>query len=168
MKRLAFFIVSLFVIVLIGVFLVPGRANRADPAPVATPPRTITAIGSATVSGKPDSARVYFGIVTHGNTVAAAHEENARAVGRVQTALLALKLSDLKTRTRNSRVSINYADRDETKIVGYEVRQSSTALSRNPIPTSSGSSPGVSSTPVCRMASTARAILSSSRRTTPR
>jgi len=80
------------------------------------------------VTGKPDSARVWFEVVTKSKTVAAAREENARVVGQVQAALLALKLADLKSKTRDSSVSINYDDRDKFRVVGYEVRQSFTVL----------------------------------------
>jgi uncharacterized protein YggE len=128
MKRLALLVGSLFVIVMTCVVLVRAQANQAEPAPVVTPQRTITAIGSATVTGKPDSARVFFGVTTNGKTVAAAREENARVVGQVYRALLALKLLDLKTRTTDSRVSISYAENDRSRVVGYAVRQSFTVL----------------------------------------
>lgn len=115
------------VVVFTAMILLRGQANQAAPEPV-TQQRTITAIGSATVTGKPDSARIYFEVVTKAKTVVAAREENAKVVGRVQAALLELKLADLKSRTRESSVIINYDAYDKFRLVGYEVRQSFTVL----------------------------------------
>lgn len=109
-------------------FLLRGQANQEAPEKAATPQRTITATGSASVTGKPDSARVYLEVVTHGKTVPAAREENSRVVGKVQEALQALKLPDLKATTRNSSVSIHYEDRDKLRISGYEVSQTFSVL----------------------------------------
>ena len=127
MNRKALVIGCVVVVGSAALFLLRGQANQvATDTP--TPPRTITANGSATVTGKPDSARVYFEVNTKGKTVVAAREENARVVGEVQAALLALELADLKSKTRESRVSINYDDHDKFRIVGYEVRQAFTVL----------------------------------------
>src|SRR5262249_32788051 len=67
-------------------------------------------------------------VVTKAKTVVAAREENARVVAQVQTALLALKLADLKSKTQDSSVSITYDNYDKTRVVGYEVRQSFSVL----------------------------------------
>jgi uncharacterized protein YggE len=115
------------VAVSVAIFFLRGQANQAAPEPT-TPQRTITAIGSGTVTGKPDSARLYLGVVTNAKTVAAAREENARVVRQVQAALLALKLPDLKSKTRESNVSIKYDYEDKSRVVGYEVRQFFTVL----------------------------------------
>ena len=108
----------------------PGRA--AEPA-AAKSPHTITAKGAATVTGKPDSARVYFGVQTSGATVGGAREENAHVVGKIQEALVALKLADVKARTTDSNVSVKF-DRDDRHIVGYEVGQSFTVLLKDEDP----------------------------------
>lgn len=141
MNRMPLLVGSLLVIVLTCVILLGGHANQAE-RERPTPQRTITAIGSATVTGKPDSARVYLGVTTNGKTVAAAREENARVIGKVQGALLALKLSDLKTRTSESHVSITYAQDDRSKVVGYVVRQSFTVLIKESDPERLGTMAG--------------------------
>ena len=127
MNRRALLIGGVVIVGSTAMFLLRGQANQLAPEP-STPQRTITAIGSATVTGKPDSARVYLEVVTKSKTVAAAREENARVVGQVQAALLALKLADLKSKTRHSSVSITYEDFEKLRIAGYEVRQSFTVL----------------------------------------
>jgi uncharacterized protein YggE len=71
---------------------------------------------------------VYFGVITRGKTVPAAREENARIVAKVQKALLALNLADLKSRTVETKISITYATNDRSQIVGYEAQQSFTVL----------------------------------------
>jgi uncharacterized protein YggE len=130
---------SLLVIAVAGVVILRSPAQQVEPkAELTKGERTISAIGQATVIGKPDSARVYFGVITKAETVAAARAENLRIIGRVQKALLALKLPDLKTGTRESRVSINYEDRQETKVAGYTVQQSFTVLINDSDPVSLG------------------------------
>ena len=127
MTTKALLIVFAVVFGMTAMSLFQSHANQGV-GEAATSKGTITAEGSATVTGKPDSARVYFEVVTTAKTVAAAREENARIVGKVQSALLALKLPDLKSRTRESRLSIHYAERDQSRIEGYEVRQAFSVL----------------------------------------
>ncbi len=127
MNRVALLVGGSIVAVLSCVFLMRGHADQPEAAPL-TPQRTIKADGSATVVGTPDSARVYFGVITSGETVAAARTENARIIAKVQAALLALKLADLKSRTRDNSVSILYEDSKRHKIVGYQCDQSFSVL----------------------------------------
>ena len=131
MNRPTFLIVGCSVAVVTGLFLLIGRAAPTDPAPQ-KPYRTVSAIGSATVAGTPDSARVYLGVLTKGKTVAEASAENARLVGDIQAALRALSLANLKARTLYSNVSIIHAENDRSKITGYEVRQGFTVLVKEP------------------------------------
>src|SRR5580765_411587 len=127
MKRWHLLIGSILLIVLACVFLLRGQAAQTAVDPVKSQ-RTITVIGSATVTGKPDSARVYIGVVTNGKTVADAREANGKAVAKVQDAIMALKITDLKTRTLQTRVGILYDKGDRSHLVGYEVSQSFTVL----------------------------------------
>lgn len=125
------FIMIATVFGLTGVSLLQGRANTEDPAH-ALQPRTITVEGTGTVLGKPDSARIFLTVVTTGKTVAGVREENSQVVGRVQAAILALKLPDLKSRTRDSSLSIEYADRDRLRIAGYQMRHSFSVVVTEP------------------------------------
>ncbi|HYV38508.1 MAG TPA: SIMPL domain-containing protein [Gemmataceae bacterium] len=127
MNRWPILLVSFFAIILAGSVVVRGQPAQVEPD-TGKARRTITAVGSATVRGKPDSARVYLGVVTTGKTVADAREQNVRAVAKVKEAILALKLADLKTRTTDSRVSIIYAQNDRSQVVGYEVWESFSVL----------------------------------------
>ncbi len=127
MNRVALLVAGSVVAVLTCVFLMRGHADQPEAAPL-TPQRTITVDGSATVVGTPDSARVYFGVVTIGDTAAAARTENARTIAKVQAALLALKLADLKSRTRDNSVTILHEDSKRHKIVGYQCEQSFSVL----------------------------------------
>jgi uncharacterized protein YggE len=128
MTTKALLIVFAVVFGMTAMSLFQSHANQGAGEAAATSKGTITAEGSATVTGKPDSARVYFEVITRAKTVAAAREENARVVGKVQSALQALKLPDFKSRTRESNLSIKYADRDETRIESYEIRQTFSVL----------------------------------------
>jgi uncharacterized protein YggE len=141
MKRLILLAVGSLAVALACAVLLRGGAALPDPGP-GKPQHTVTALGSATVSGKPDSARVYLGVVTKAETVPAAREENARVVGKVQAAIVALKVPNLKTRTSESRVDIQYAEHDRSRVVGYEVRQSFTVLVKESDPEKLGAIAG--------------------------
>ena len=95
---------------------------------------TIEAVGAATVTGKPDSARLYFGIVTQNKALVAATEINGCAVAKIQAAILAMKLSDLKAKTRDLDVSALHDEKDKNKLVGYEVRHVFSVLIFEPDP----------------------------------
>lgn len=127
MNRVAWGLGGLLAVVMSYTFLVRGHADQPEAAPL-TPQRTITADGSATVVGTPDSARVFLGVITSGETVAAARAENARAVVKVQTALLALKINDLKSRTRDNHVTIQHENSNRNKVIGYQCEQSFSVL----------------------------------------
>src|SRR5262245_58374545 len=103
--RIAALLVGVLITALVGAFLVRRQAERPAPDPT-KPGRTATVIGSASVDGTPDAARVYLGVTTSGQSVAAARDENARVVKKVQEALAGLKVGDLRIRTADSGVRI--------------------------------------------------------------
>ena len=127
MSRKTLLVGGVVAIVSTATFLLRGQAFQAGPDP-APPPRTITAYGTGTVTGKPDTARLYFGVVTNAKTVVAARQENARVANKVMAGLLELKLPDLKAKSRESHLSIIYENQDKFQIVGYEVSQFFTIL----------------------------------------
>ena len=132
MKRSNMLIGIAAALVLITVVIVRAQSTPGD-GPTAVQRRTIVASGSGTILTRPDSVRVYLGIVTEAKTVTAARDENARAVTKVQDAVLALKLTDLKARTRDTDVRIvkrrsrrdNLLDDEDANatIAGYRVSQ---------------------------------------------
>lgn len=118
-------------LVLITVVIVHAQSTPGEGPPIAQR-RTIVASGSGTILTRPDSVRIYLGVVTESKTVSAAREENARAVAKVQDAVVALKLPDLKAKTRDTDVSIvkrrarrDLLDDDDGNqaIAGYRVSQ---------------------------------------------
>ena len=62
--------------------------------------RTINVTGSATLSLKPDTGRLYFGIVTVAPALEAARSQNAAATNKVIAALKALNLPESRTTTK--------------------------------------------------------------------
>ncbi|HTE17106.1 MAG TPA: SIMPL domain-containing protein, partial [Armatimonadota bacterium] len=82
-----------------GVFLWRGESVRAQGAPGEGTPRSITTSGTATVSTTPDSARIFFGVRTTAPTVQAARDQNEARLRKFRSALAALKLPGLKTKS---------------------------------------------------------------------
>ncbi len=122
MNRVALIICGLALVLSSAQFLRRAEANLADATP-AIAPGTITAYGSGTVTSTPDSARLYFTVITRQKSAAGARAENARVAGQAQAALLNLKLPDLKAKTRDSRLSIDRDETDKARIVGYTALQ---------------------------------------------
>jgi uncharacterized protein YggE len=109
--------------------------------------RGITITGSATLSLKPDTARVFFGVVTVAPTLEAARSKNAASMQTVVAALKGLKLPESTTttkpdgslettaglalRTGDLTVELIYGDHNNRleppPIVGYRVTNSATA-----------------------------------------
>jgi uncharacterized protein YggE len=141
MKRLALVVAGSLGIVLVGAVFLRGQPAPAENSP-SKGKRTITAFGSATVTGKLDMGRVYLSVVTSEKTVDAARVENARVVSKVRDAILALKLADLKTRTTDTRVSIHHQRDEPYKITGYEVGHSFTMLVKESDPEKLGIAAG--------------------------
>lgn len=109
--------------------------------------RGITITGSATLSLKPDTARVFFAVVTVAPTLEAARSKNAASMQTVVAALKGLKLPESTTatkpdgslqtspglalRTGDLTVELIYGDHNNRleppTIVGYRVTNSATA-----------------------------------------
>jgi uncharacterized protein YggE len=110
--------------------------------------RGITITGSATLSLKPDTARVYFAVVTVAPTLEAARAKNAASMQSVVAGLKGLKLAESTTttkpdgslqttpglalRTGDLTVELIYSDRNPNRlepapIVGYRIVNSATA-----------------------------------------
>lgn len=123
MNRYVLLVSSTVAFIAVGFFLGQSRGSQAPGVDTAKSTGTIEAVGSATVSGKPDSARLYFGVVTQNNELVVARQENGRAVEKIQSAIRALKLSELKAKTRDLSISALHDENDKNKVVGYEVRQ---------------------------------------------
>ncbi len=71
--------------------------------------RTIHVSGSGTVRVKPDAARLFFSVQTDGKTVKEAREENQKKFTKVNTALAAFKITDLKMKTTDINLAPQYA-----------------------------------------------------------
>lgn len=92
--------------------------------------RTLTAEGVARLRFLPDRARVFVTVETTAATVREARSGNAAQVKKVLTAILALKIPDLKTTTTDVRMSVvQETKKDELpRTLGYSVTHSLTAL----------------------------------------
>jgi uncharacterized protein YggE len=124
MKYCFVFAASLAVVI-VGALFLQGQPALPEKQP-GKEKRTLTVVGSATVAGKIDMARVYVGVRTHAKTVDNARQENLRAVSKVREAILALNIKNLRTRTTDTRVHIE-RDREQA-VVGYSVSHSFTVL----------------------------------------
>ncbi len=97
--------------------------------------RSITAQGSASVTATPDSARLFLEVSTIGKTPTEARQANAKQIAAVRSALVALKLPDIKTRTVDVDVSKVHGERPHEDaprpVVGFEVTHSFTVLIRD-------------------------------------
>jgi uncharacterized protein YggE len=94
--------------------------------------RTITTSGAATLTVKPDAARVFFGVQTAAKTIQEARKENSNRSRKVIDAVRALNIPDLKMKTADINVQVIYEQRrDELhlpQVLGYQVTNSFTAL----------------------------------------
>ncbi len=132
------------VILLAGLILLrgPNRTSAADPKPEpAEKPGTVKTSGSATVRVKPDAARVFFGIQTQAAAIAEARADNNSRVRKVMTALAALKIPDLKSKTSDMQVSILYGKSDGhvlPPVTGYRITTTFTVLVQDDDPVKLG------------------------------
>ncbi|MBT4865092.1 MAG: SIMPL domain-containing protein [Planctomycetaceae bacterium] len=96
----------------------------------------------------PDSVRLFLEVITTGKTLASAREENASRVNKVREALVALKLNDLKSKTRDVDVTLVHAEGNDggngvfdqrtepDTVIGYTVTHSFTVLIKESDPDS--------------------------------
>jgi hypothetical protein len=101
--------------------------------------RTITALGTATITVTPDSARLYLSVSTTGKTVTEARQKNAKRVAAVRAAILALKLPDVRTKTLDVAVAkVHGKPADENApgpLIGYKVTHEFSVLVKDSNPT---------------------------------
>jgi uncharacterized protein YggE len=116
---------------LLSVLCMRGQAGGEAATP-AKDKRTITTSGSATVTVKPDAARVFFGVQSVGPTIQEARKENNLRARKLIDALRALDIPNLKLKTANINVEIiSERQQDELrlpKVLGYRVTNSFSAL----------------------------------------
>jgi uncharacterized protein YggE len=109
---------------LISVLFLRGQAP-AEAADQAKDKRTITTSGVATLTIKPDAARVYFGVQTAAKTIQEARKENNNRSRKVIVALRALNIPDLKMKTADINVQVvSERQQDELhlpQVLGYRV-----------------------------------------------
>jgi hypothetical protein len=92
----------------------------------ATPARSVTVSGSATVSGVPDRAQFSFGVTTNAATAKAASSANAAQMTKVIAALKAHDVADADIQTQG--VSLNQrTNASGSKIVGFTASNSVSA-----------------------------------------
>ena len=106
---------------LLSVFTLFGPIARAQ-APVGPTRPFVVAFGDATVSTKPDEARVQFSVVTQAPTAQTASTQNANQVTAVLAAMRSLGIPEESLRTLSYSLNPNYSTpRDGTQpvIVGY-------------------------------------------------
>lgn len=99
---------------------VPGLA-----APDQEPP-SVTVTGSATATGRPDTAEISAGVVTQGPAAAAALARNTAAMEQVLKVVAGLGIADRDVQTSGITVAPQHAQpqpgrREAPSIVGYEV-----------------------------------------------
>src|SRR6185436_3904308 len=106
---------------LLSVFTLFGPIARAQ-APIPPPRPFVVAFGDATVSTKPDEARVQFSVVTQAATAQAASTQNANQVTAVLAAMRSLGIPEDSLKTLSYSLNPNYSTpRDGTQavIIGY-------------------------------------------------
>lgn len=101
-----------------------GAAGRAEAEQVDFP--SVTVIGSATLSARPDTAEVMAGVVTQAATAVQALAQNNTAMERVLKALAALGIADKDVQTSGLSVMPQRASHEggraqPPRIIGYEV-----------------------------------------------
>ncbi|MGI9657443.1 MAG: SIMPL domain-containing protein, partial [Gaiellaceae bacterium] len=107
-------LVGLVVATLVAVVGVGGSGDaQAGPDPNL---RTLSVIGSGTVSTAPDTATWSFGVDSRGKTAAAALKKNNRTINRIVAELKKLGVARADIRTEN--VSV-FAQRRRQKVTGF-------------------------------------------------
>jgi len=108
--------------------------NVSTPAPVPgkdkeKEKRTVSTIGSATVTVMPDAVRVFFSVDNLNPTVKAAREENDAKFAKVKKALADLKIDDLKIKTVEQTLQAEYDHRRDPQVFrGYRAVHQFTVL----------------------------------------
>jgi uncharacterized protein YggE len=93
--------------------------------------RRVRTSGSATVTVKPDAARLFFAVTSIAANIKAARADNANKVKQVRTALAGLQIPDLKTKSSDVTVEMLTSEpegRSLPKTTGYRVTHSFTVL----------------------------------------
>ena len=93
--------------------------------------RTVRTSGSATVTVKPDSARLFFAVTSIASSIKAARADNANKVKSVRAALAALQIPDLKTKSSDVTVEMLTSEpegRSLPRTTGYRVMHRFTVL----------------------------------------
>jgi len=127
-------------ILLSGLLLLQGHKVASAPDAVAQAKKelhTLRTAGTGTVRLKPDAARVFLGVQTQAVEVKEARVENNNRVRKIQEALSALKILNLKTKTSDFLVEIihNRVEGNQLQpIVGYRISTLFTVLVQNDDP----------------------------------
>lgn len=93
--------------------------------------RLVHTSGTATVRAKPDSARVFFSVITLAPSIREARTDNGAKVKKVIDALTELKIPDLKMKSSDVNVELVHARTDHDslpRVIGYRVTNSFTVL----------------------------------------
>src|SRR5436309_15922202 len=104
-----------------------GQAARAE-ADAKEEKRVLSTTGTGSVRFKPDSARAFLRVDTQAPDIAAARAQNNQHVQKVMTALKALGIPDLKTKSDNITVTEVFerhrgSDQPDKlpRVIGYKV-----------------------------------------------
>ncbi len=106
--------------------LVTGGALLAQ-----TPPPSVQATGSATVSANPDQATLTIGVVTQGTTAQDAAQQNATISNNVQTAIKSVLGSNGMLQTISYYVTQRYSNSQPPSLIGYSVTNTVLVTSYN-------------------------------------
>ena len=122
-------------------FLMPGERLKSQPPEGQNSRRTIKVSGTGTVTLKPDSARVYFGVQSLTSSIKTARSDNAAKVKKVFDSLMGLKIPDLQLRSADVQVEQIQSRADDNKlpaILGYRITNTFTVLIQNSDPAKLG------------------------------
>ncbi len=82
-----------------------GCTPKAAAAPLTAPDRTLTVVGRASVSGKPDVALINVGVETFASTVGQATQQNSEKMAAVMAKLEELGIADKDIQTSNFNIN---------------------------------------------------------------
>jgi uncharacterized protein YggE len=113
-----------------------GQADKAKK--VDEEKRFLTTAGTASVTFKPDSARVFLRVDSEASDIAAARALNNKSVRKVMDTLKALQIPDLKMKSDNITVTQVFEPHPPNdrlpKVIGYRISYHFTALVENEEP----------------------------------
>lgn len=129
-------LMGLTVVLGIGLAAVVAVQLQAYPPPINPPDskedrRTINTSGTATVRVKPDSARVFFSVITLEKSIREARTQNAAKVKQVIDAIQSLKIPNLKMKTSDVTVELVQSRRSRDQLPetqGYQLTNAFTVL----------------------------------------